>query len=194
MSSSVSSTGGEVVLSEEENFLKKHVAFFDRNKDGIIYPSETFEGLRAIGCGYLVSTFASLFINIGFSSRSRPGKGFSWSLPIDVKNVHLARHGSDSGAYDHQGRFVPSKFEEIFANYAKTHPDALTNEELKQLLNAKKEPNDRIGALSAYFEWKLLQHLCQDKNGLLQKDTVRGVYDGTLFEQMEKQNDSKKHS
>ena len=42
-------------------------------------------------------------------------------------------------------RFVASKFEEIFTKHAHTHRDALTNEELKQLLKANKEPNDRKG-------------------------------------------------
>lgn len=41
---------------------------------------------------------------------------------------------------------MASKFEEIFVKHAKTHPDALTNEELKQLLNSNKEANDRKGA------------------------------------------------
>ncbi|KAH0874933.1 hypothetical protein HID58_072295 [Brassica napus] len=176
-----SASPGVKFVPEEDNFLQRHVAFFDRNKDGIVYPSETYQGFRAIGCGYLLSAFASLFINMGLSSKTRPGKGFSFSFPIEVKNIHLAKHGSDSG------------FEEMFAKHSKTHPDALTGEELKQLLNANKEPNDRKGAIAGYTEWKMLHYLCKDKNGLLHKETVRAAYDGSLFEQLEKQTASKKH-
>lgn len=42
--------------------------------------------------------------------------------------------------------------------------------------------------VAAYTEWKILYVLCKDKNGLLHKDTVRAVYDGSLFERMEKEN------
>ncbi|VVA94837.1 unnamed protein product [Arabis nemorensis] len=180
MVSSISSASTGVKFVPEDTFLQRHAAFFDRNKDG----------LRAIGCGYVFSAFAAVIINIGLSSKTRPGKGFSWSFPIEIKNIHLAKHGSDTDAYDENGRFVASKFEEIFAKHAKTHPDALTNEELKQLLNANKEPNDRRGA---FAEWKLLHHLCKDKNGLLHKDSVRAVYDGSIFEKLEKQRVSKKY-
>ncbi|KAH0919897.1 hypothetical protein HID58_027557 [Brassica napus] len=175
-------------VPEEDNFLQRHVAFFDRNKDGIVYPSETYQG-----CGYLLSAFASLFINMGLSSKTRPGKGFSLSFPIEVKNIHLAKHGSDSGVYDKDGRFVESKFEEIFAKHSHTHPNALTGKELQELLDSNKEANDRKGAIAAYTEWKILHYLCKDKNGLLHKDTVRAVYDGSLFEKLEKQTASKKH-
>ncbi|KFK41480.1 hypothetical protein AALP_AA2G136200 [Arabis alpina] len=187
MASSISSASTGVKFVQEDNILQRHAAFFDRNNDGIIYPSETYQGLRAIGCGYVFSAVASVIINIGLSSKTRPGKGFSWSFPIEIKNIHLAKHGSDTDAYDKDGRFVASKFEEIFAKHAKTHPDALTNEELKQLLKANKEPNDPRGAFAACTEWKLLYHLCKDKNGLLHKDSMRAVYDGSIFEKLEKQ-------
>lgn len=36
---------GSSCRSTDENVLKKHVSFFDRNQDGTIYPWETFRGL-----------------------------------------------------------------------------------------------------------------------------------------------------
>ncbi len=34
--------------------------------------------------------------------------------------------------------------------------------------------------------------LCKDKSGLLQKETVKAAYDGSLFERMEKERSSAK--
>lgn len=45
---------------------------------------------------------------------------------------------------------------------------------------------------AAKTEWKLLYSLCKDKNGLLHKDTIRAVFDGSLFVQMEKERTSSK--
>lgn len=47
-----------------------------------------------------------------------------------------------------------------------------------------------MNRISAFLEWKLLHELAKDKNGLLTKDAVRGVYDGSLFQQLEKQRSS----
>jgi peroxygenase len=170
----------------DQNVLKKHVAFFDRNKDGIIYPRETFQGFRAIGCGIFLSFFAAIFINLGLSRKTRPGKSISLSFPIEVNNIHKSKHGSDSGVYDSEGRFVPSKFEEIFNKHARTNANALTSDELNTMLKANRVPKDFAGWLASFTEWKILYILCKDEKGLLQKDTIRAVYDGSLFEQMEK--------
>ncbi|KAI4313730.1 hypothetical protein L6164_026686 [Bauhinia variegata] len=183
---------GEKPIPLDENVLQKHVSFFDRNDDGIIYPWETYEGFRAIGSGIPLSIGASLFINIGLSQSTRPGKFPSPLFPIVIKNIHKAKHGSDSGVYDHEGRFVPSKFEEIFKKHARTHPDSLTSEELKEMLKANREPKDFKGWIAAYSEWKILYEFCKDKKGLLHKNIVRAVYDGSLFEKMEKDHQEKK--
>ncbi|MBA0656472.1 hypothetical protein Goklo_008823 [Gossypium klotzschianum] len=177
-------------LVSDENALQKHVAFFDRNNDGIIYPWETFQGFRAIGAGYLLSLASAFLINLGLSRKTRPGKAFSLEtlmLGVEVKNIHMAKHGSDSGVYDSKGRFVSWKFEEIFAKFACTHSDALTSDELKAMLKANREPKDYRGWVASWTEWITLYNLCKDKEGLLKKETIRGVYDGSLFQQMERE-------
>ncbi|XP_059649697.1 probable peroxygenase 4 [Cornus florida] len=171
----------------QENVLQKHVAFFDRDKDGIIYPWETFQGFRAIGCGYFLSSFAAIFINAGLSGKTRPGKFPSLLFPIEIKNIQRAKHGSDSGVYDSEGRFVPSKFNEIFNKHAHTNENTLTSDELMGLLKANRDPKDYGGWLASYTEWKILYVLCKDKYGLLHRETIRAVYDGSLFEQMAKE-------
>ncbi|KAM0917917.1 hypothetical protein ACQ4PT_009317 [Festuca glaucescens] len=51
------------VYNHELMPLQKHIAFFDRNKDGVIYPSKTYQGFRAIGCGVALSAFSAVFIH-----------------------------------------------------------------------------------------------------------------------------------
>ncbi|XP_078159559.1 putative peroxygenase 4 [Carex rostrata] len=126
---------------EDMTPLQKHVAFFDRNKDGLIYPWETFQGFRAIGAGIGLSIAASLFINFKLGLKTRPGKFPSLFFPIHIKNINKGKHGSDTDTFDSEGRFVPEKFEEIFKKYAKTKPDALSSKELDDLLKGNKESN-----------------------------------------------------
>ncbi|XP_024030698.1 probable peroxygenase 4 [Morus notabilis] len=183
----VTENGEKKFIPSNEFVLQKHAAFFDRNHDGVVYPWETFKGFRAIGSGIPLSSLAALFINIGLSGKTRPEKCPNLLFPIEIRNIHRGKHGSDTGAYDSEGRFVPSKFEEIFKKHALTHSNALTSEEVSLLLKSNRQPKDYKGWLAAWTEWKILYILCKEKNGLLRKDTVRAVYDGSLFERMEKE-------
>ncbi|KAK7308683.1 hypothetical protein VNO77_42303 [Canavalia gladiata] len=187
--------GGEIMekpIPLNENVLQKHAAFFDKNQDGVIYPYETYQGLREIGSGILTSIGLALFINLALSQSTRPGKFPSLLLPIEIKNIKLGKHGSDTGTYDSEGRFVPSKFEEIFSKHAHTHPNALTYDELKEMIKSNRQPKDLRGRIGSSVEWKILYNLAKDKNGLLQKETIRGVYDGSLFERLKKEHSAHK--
>uniref|UniRef100_A0A453PID0 Uncharacterized protein n=1 Tax=Aegilops tauschii subsp. strangulata TaxID=200361 RepID=A0A453PID0_AEGTS len=52
---------------------------------------------------------------------------------IYIENIHQGIHGSDSGSYDAQGRFVPAKFNEIFTKHAKVEPNAVNESELEAM-------------------------------------------------------------
>ncbi|XP_058724447.1 probable peroxygenase 4 isoform X3 [Vicia villosa] len=145
------------------------------------------KAMREIGSGMMLSTAAAVFINGALSQITRPGKFPSPLFPIEVKNIKLGKHGSDTGVYDSEGRFVESKFEEIFIKHAHTHPNALTHDELDELIKTNREPQDIQGRIGGFVEWEVLYTLAKDKNGLLQKETIRGVYDGSLFEVLKKE-------
>nr|CAB3470214.1 unnamed protein product [Digitaria exilis] len=162
--------------------LQRHVAFFDR--------------FRAIGCGVALSAASAVFVNAALGPGTKPEnqKTPPFKFPIYVKNIHKGKHGSDSGVYDSSGRFVPERFEEIFKKHAHTRPDALTGKELQEMLQANREPKDFKGWVGGFTEWKVLYSLCKDKEGFLHKDTVRAVYDGSLFERLEQERKAKKES
>ncbi|CAM0913360.1 unnamed protein product [Alopecurus aequalis] len=185
------------VYNTELTPLQHHAAYFDRNKDGVITVSETYQGLRAIGCGVAVSAVGAVFINtiVGPSTVPQENvKAPAFKLPIYIKNIQKGKHGSDTDAYDDHGRFVPEKFEEIFKKHAHTRPNALTSKELQELLKANREKNDLKGRSGAFGEWKLLYSLCKDKGGFLHKDTVRAIYDGSLFLKLEQERKEAKAS
>jgi peroxygenase len=64
---------------------------------------------------------------------------------IYIANIQKGIHGSDSGSYDAQGRFVPAKFNEIFTKYAKVKPNALNEDELGAMRTANRQEGDFKG-------------------------------------------------
>jgi peroxygenase len=107
-SSSVKGSSLADVYKGELTPLQRHVAFFDRDKDGVIYASETYEGFRAIGAGVPLSAFSALFINglLGPKTIPENEKAPAFKLPIYVKNIQKGKHGSDSGVYDANGWYL----------------------------------------------------------------------------------------
>ncbi|KAJ3341519.1 hypothetical protein HDU93_004678 [Gonapodya sp. JEL0774] len=130
-----------------------------------------------------------IIINLNFSYPSSD----SW-IPdpyfgVKIKNIHRAKHGSDSECYDTLGRFVPEKFEEIFDRY--DSKGGLDLFELVKMGRDMRNVVDPFGryltrVFAAFFEWGTLYLLCA-KNGVVPKDGVRRQYDGSLFYAIEDQ-------
>uniref|UniRef100_A0A7N0TGW6 Uncharacterized protein n=1 Tax=Kalanchoe fedtschenkoi TaxID=63787 RepID=A0A7N0TGW6_KALFE len=166
--------------------LKEHVEFFDQNHDGILYISETVEGFKQLGIGAAESLASATAIHTALSAKTRPGQPFDKDFPIIIENIKLAKHTSDSGVYDDEGRFVPEKFEAIFTNHAHIKPDALNSDEVDELLKSNRKAGDFKNWLAAEGEWKLLYKLGKDADGFLSKENIRNVYDGSFFYQLAK--------
>ncbi|KAI9175729.1 hypothetical protein H9P43_006093 [Blastocladiella emersonii ATCC 22665] len=183
---------------ENMSVLQQHVMFFDRNNDGIITPLETYQGFRALGFNILFSIAAMLVINLNFAYVTQK----SW-IPdprfyIHVENIHKAKHGSDSGTYDTEGRFIPAKFEELFAKYAKTNPGYLTFAEGLAMTEALRCATDPFGWFAAKFEFGTLYLLCMERDPtsgerIMPREYMRAQYDGSLFYRIEQTRKDEAH-
>ncbi|GAA5973895.1 hypothetical protein JCM3765_007328, partial [Sporobolomyces pararoseus] len=100
---------------------------------------------------------------------------------IRVKAIHRARHGSDTGVYDSQGRFVSAKFEEIFEKFDKSKKGGLTFFEGLGMIRENRNVLDPIGWIGAFFEWFASYLLIWPKNGIVMKEDLRTIYDGSIF-------------
>eukprot|EP00253_Pinus_taeda_P028304 PITA_28304 len=111
--------------NNDMSLLQQHCVFFDKDMDGIIYPSDSYKGFRALGFNVILSLVAMVVIHLAFSYYTLPGWIPSLKLPIYIDNIHKAKHGSDSETYNTEGRFAPEKFDAIFNKYATKHPNKL---------------------------------------------------------------------
>jgi peroxygenase len=71
---------------------------------------------------------------------------------IYIERIHKDKHGSDSGTYDNEGRFIPQKFEDIFAKYASGDKQSISIQEVWGYMKGQRVIMDPVGWGGAFFE------------------------------------------
>ena len=182
-----------------ETALQKHVNFFDWEGDGVITLSDTYNGLRALGFGSLASSGMAFAINGALG----PSTGASWYAPfsIYVAQIHLGKHGSDTGIYDSNGDYVQSAFNAMFLNYDANQDDELSEEEFEDLYEGQYTDASGTNASRAEFSilfslasetrtrevevtyggWSEYTEIETQEYDVLTRSTLERFYDGSLF-------------
>ncbi|EMR89980.1 putative caleosin domain-containing protein [Botrytis cinerea BcDW1] len=173
--------------------LQQHVAFFDADSDGVIYPRDTYNGFRRLGWTPLLAVGTTLLINTVFSYPTLPpGQWFpDFKFRIYTDRIHKDKHGNNSGIFDHEGRFIPQHFEEIFSKYAGRDKQDITKGEIFEYVKSQKNVLDVVGWAAAFLEWSATWHLLSPKDGKMKKDDIRRIYDGSLFYEIAARNEKK---
>ncbi|KAI8190585.1 hypothetical protein K4K57_002403 [Colletotrichum sp. SAR 10_99] len=138
-------------IHRHQTVLQQHCEFFDRDQDGVIWPLDTFVGFYKLGFGLILSTLSVFIIHGNFSYPTVRGYLPDPFFRIFIDNIHRDKHGSDSGAYDTEGRFSSQKFEDIFAKYAEGR-DYMTIGDIFAMLKGNRVILDPVGWGGAFFE------------------------------------------
>ncbi|KAI9791618.1 MAG: hypothetical protein M1816_003704 [Peltula sp. TS41687] len=164
-----------------ETVLVQHGAYFDRDHDGVIWPRETYLSLRDWGWSIPLTVFATVIIHIALSYGTCPGLLPDPFMRVWLVRIHKANHGSDSQAYDQEGRFRPQQFEEIFTKYDRDGKGGLNKDEIFDYLKGQRLVWDFFGWGATAFEWLCMYLLIWPEDGVLRKEDMRGVFDGSIF-------------
>jgi len=166
--------------------LQKHVGYFDRNGDGIVFPWETYAGLRALGFNVLIALASVVAFHVlHVSYWTQPSWFLDPLFPVYLHRIHRAKHGSDTETFDEDGKFTAAKFERTFEKYDASGKDGLYFGELVNMWVGNRNVLDPVGWIFQVVLWAYLWMLAADENGVLHKEDVRKQYDGTLYYEIE---------
>eukprot|EP00877_Chromochloris_zofingiensis_P005194 jgi/Chrzof1/14676/Cz09g11210.t1 len=186
---------GHYAVPKGRTPLMQHLDFFDWNKDGKIYVWETFYTLTQLRFAWepfntIISFWVALIFHLAFAFSTWDMIWPDPFLTIYTKNAHRMIHGSSSKTTDHEGRFIPEKFEQIWTKYDSSGRGRLSFGDIVSLVYNQAQLGDVFGIAATAFQWFLAWWLFHDEHWQLRKNDVRGLYDGTAFYRLADRNGS----
>ena len=147
----------------------------------MIWPQDTYRGCRDFGWNVILSAYATFLINGALSYPTVPTILPDPFFRIYTARMHKDKHGSDSMSFDAEGRFRPQMYEDFFAKYDRDGKGGLDKWDLWYALQGQRMVFDFFGWLAAFLEWLATYLLIWPEDGILRKEEVRGVFDGSIF-------------
>lgn len=161
--------------------LEQHCLYFDPDRDGIIWPLDTYYVCRDWGWSFPVAFFFAGAIHFVQSYGTVPGILPDPCFRIWISNLYKNKHGSSTMSFDNKGRFHALQFDEFFATHDEDNKGGLSMWDVWRGLKRQALTLDLFGQVSAFFEWFFTFILLWPQDGVLRKNDVRSVIDGSIF-------------
>lgn len=139
--------------------LQQHVAYWDADGDGVIWPRDTYAGCRRWGWSRPLCVVVAALIHAGLSWPTQQGWLPDPLLRIRVDRLHRAKHGSDSQTFDNEGRFRPQNFEDFFEKYDEGRKGGLDWWDLLWAWWGQRLLFDAFGIFASFLECEYLRLL-----------------------------------
>lgn len=175
-------TEGWAQRHKDKTVLHQHVIYWDPDRDGIIWPQDTYKGIRAWGWSLPLAFIAAYIIHVGLSYSTVPGYLPDPFFRIWIERQHKSKHGSDSMSFDNEGRFRPQNFEDFFSKYDRDNKGGLDASDLFRAWRGQMMFGDLFGASAAGLEWLATYLLLWPDDGIVRKEDARRVFDGSIFQ------------
>lgn len=161
--------------------IVQHVQYWDPDHDGVIWPSDTYRGCHDFGWNAVLSLVVAIVIHAALSYPTAPGLFPDPFFRLYTARMYRAKHGSDSMTYDNEGRFRPQQFEDFFAKYDRDRKGGLDKGDLWRAFRGQMLIFDLFGWSAAFLEWVAVYLLLWPADGVLRKEEVRAIFDGSMF-------------
>ncbi|MCJ1408245.1 hypothetical protein MMC19_002319 [Ptychographa xylographoides] len=175
-------TPGWAETHQHQTVVQQHTDYWDFDKDGIIWPQDTYIGCRQWGWAPPLCAFVVLVIHLNLSYPTVPGYLPDPFFRIYLDKMYKDKHGSDSMTYDNEGRFKPQNFEDIFAKYDRGKKGGLSFGDLLDFWKGQRMVFDFFGWTASILEWVATYLLLWPDDGIMRKEDIRMVYDGSIFQ------------
>lgn len=132
--------------------VQQHVAYWDTDNDGVIWPWDTYIGCRRWGWSPPLALLTAFLIHFNLSYATVRGLLPDPFFRIYVARMHKNKHGSDSMSFDNEGRFRPQNFEDLFAKYDRDGKGGLDAWDLLRAWKGQRMAFDFFGTTAAFLE------------------------------------------
>lgn len=177
--------------AHETTALHRHVAFFDRDGDGLVSVRDVVDRLRHLGCG---AVYAHINAVGGMLARTTGSELLAHDVLVHRAHEGKYRHPALQGEtriFDREGRFDAARFDEILAMYARSGVDGLTESDIDAMI-ADLTPPGTVSESSARLAFRLLFTIAGEPTAcagepdtnvalFLSRDRLRAFYTGELL-------------